>query len=124
MPISVQWHNPEQTIVRWDFSDPWSFEEFVRADDLANSMTPQVSHLVWHVLDFSQVRRLPRNVLRNLPQISKVNQPHDNFASPAIVVGSSGLTRVFVETFERIYGGVALVDTVEQAEARVLSEMM
>ncbi|NDJ53212.1 MAG: hypothetical protein GYB68_09030 [Chloroflexi bacterium] len=117
MPIVVHWYNPEKTIVRWSFTDPWTVREFLNAEQIATSTREEVSHLVWHVLDFTEAIRLPRGIIRQLPELNQLNQPHDNHAMPTVIVGSSGLVRGFIATFAKIYGGISLVETLSDAES-------
>ncbi len=46
MSISVQWDNPEQTIVRWDFDGEWTWEMFRKAQYASNQLILSVRHRV------------------------------------------------------------------------------
>lgn len=53
MTVHIQWDNPEQTTLRYDFVDDWQLCEFEVAFRLSKLMTRAVCHQVDVILDFT-----------------------------------------------------------------------
>lgn len=46
MPISINWDNPQKTIIRNEFEGSWTWNEFVEAMDQVGKLMQTVSHPV------------------------------------------------------------------------------
>jgi hypothetical protein len=53
MGIVVQWDNPEQTVVRWDFEPVWSWEELADSARVSNAMIASADTQVALILNAS-----------------------------------------------------------------------
>src|SRR6185503_16734913 len=63
MPITVEWDNPEQTIVCYHFEEHWTWDEFFEARKQAQSIIAGVPHNVGVIMNTPTNIVLPSNVL-------------------------------------------------------------
>ena len=63
MPISIEWDNPEQTIIRVCFNGKWNTDELQNMIRQGRGMSKSVSHPVDSIFDFSQSLSSPTSAL-------------------------------------------------------------
>ena len=67
MPVTIQWDNPEQTILRYNFESPWTFSELDNARRIGYEMVDKVPHqgLVGVLLVLPKQGVMPSNAVTN-----------------------------------------------------------
>ena len=118
MSISVQWDNPEQTIVRWDFDREWTWEMFQEAQYTSNQLIQSVRHRVDIIGDVRRSPSLPHNPLFKY-NVFQRNTPEN--AGLIVLIGVSGFVKSMVLLFDRVYRfrglGITFADTLDEARA-------
>lgn len=116
MTISVQWDNPEQTTVRWDFKGKWDWEMFGEATKVSNTLIESVPHRVDIIGDVCQSPFLPKNALIKY-NVFQHNRPQNK--GRIVLVGASNFVRNLVVIFSKLYkfnaDGFDFTDTLEEA---------
>lgn len=118
MKIEVKWANADQSILYYQFSKFWDWQDFEEALEVGFGMTESVSHSVNVVFNLSKTRKLPdgamlywRKMLRVLPE----NQKFLVFLAP------SSLVRATLELFLSINSSYAdmvkIADTAQHAQS-------
>lgn len=75
MGVKLSWDNKEKTIIRYDFTEPWTWDDFRAALDADDEMIESVDHVVHLLYDMMNIRSAPPNMLAKLPQIVNVINP-------------------------------------------------
>lgn len=124
MGVQVQWDNPEKTIIRYDFSGRWTWDEFYVAYDKAKVMlsgTTQKVHFIMNSTDDISRKYTPPNALTHMMSIGRKSVPN---AGKVIRVGGSQFTRVLFQMVSKV--NPKLIDTFAFAttleEARAMAE--
>lgn len=98
MPIVTVWDNPEQTIIRKDFSDPWSWQEYAAA--LGHSHAMMAEHpdqSIAIILNMSGSAYVPPNPLPSLRVALRDGMP-ENWQVTVVVGGT-----LFVKSLAKIF---------------------
>lgn len=100
MVISVQWDNPEYTVLRWEFPPMWEWGDFDRATAVAGSLAATVQHAVGciFVVDNSQI---PADAHQQFDR--HINALPAN-ASTLVAVGSSASDSTILTLLITLYG--------------------
>ena len=104
MGISVNWANEEQTIVRWIFDGPWTWQDFLDAQTQSNALLATVDHRVDIVGNLINSPSLPANALSAYKGVLKRAAPNIGLI---VLVGSSSFVKAMVRTFNSIFRGSA-----------------
>lgn len=123
MPITVHWDDSAQTVVRWDLTGRWTWQEFAAAQEESDAMVISVAHLVDVIANLEQSPTLPENPLSHYRQ-AVARKPENRglvvFAGAGTFVQAMG--QIFNRVFgERIQDEIVFVATVEEAR-RFLDE--
>ncbi len=86
--VTVEWNNPEKTIILLKMVDPWNWEEFYLAQDEIMLMTETVSHRISFIIDVSQARNIPTNTMTHFRNLSLIHHPQHQII---VSVGSGAL---------------------------------
>ncbi len=123
MPITVQWHNPEQTIVNFHFTAAWTWAEYDTAAQQARTMMDNVQHKIDIILEFDPKGRLPGNSFLNIQRA--IANPHRN-QGIIVIVGLNVFIRMVGSVMESVYPALArerkLAANLEEAQ-RIISEI-
>jgi hypothetical protein len=101
MGVKLQWDNEEQTIIRYEFTDPWTWEEFREALDADDAMIAGVDHTVHLLFDMMNIHTAPSNMLVKLPQIVDSINPRLGLI---VVAGGYIWIQSIGEIFYKSYG--------------------
>ena len=119
MPIDVNWDDDAQTVIRYEFWSPWTWNEYRQAIDRAWELAGSVSHPTDTITDMSASRLLPEGLFRNVKQ-SVVEIPEST--QTVVLVGGGLFVETMLNVIKSVYRNAAskffVVETVE--EARVL----
>lgn len=63
MAITIEWDNPEKTVLRYRFIDNWTWDEYLEQLKEGREMMASVSHHVCILNDFTPMKSLPPNFI-------------------------------------------------------------
>jgi hypothetical protein len=125
MPIHLLWDNEEHAILRIQFEDPWTWEDFMLASQQRNQWIEGETQRVDVLANMLNTRQLPagspltqaRSNLRNYPP---------NMGSIVIVTNNMFID-MMVNSFRKVFGNVAgltviAVSSFEAAYERIQQE--
>lgn len=119
MPVHVEWDNPEHTVIREDFIDPWTWEDYLVAASQDDEFIDSVDHTVHLMLNLTQTKSIPPNPFGYLQSVGADLSPNLGLI---LIVGGSMWAETIVNLFYKLYGsrseglmGVYSVDTREEA---------
>jgi len=98
MNVLVSWDNKKHTVIRYDFSPRWTWDEFSTATAEAYTMTRSVEHKVHTISNFRPGASLPPNALFQFRK-AMANAPSNRGIN--VIVGSSTFIKMMVTTFSR-----------------------
>ena len=76
MPVTVEWGNPEKTILHVKFVRPWNWDEYYGVYQEGYAMTESVEHKVNIIMDFSKNDgRLPASALTHFRKAASNAHP-------------------------------------------------
>jgi hypothetical protein len=102
MPVTVEWHNPEKTALRFAFSGVLHLDELRRARLEGDLLLDTVTHSVVIVFDFRDVTRLAMGAFGKLQPA--LDQPHHrNTGQMMINVGLNQLLSMLGQIAKRLY---------------------
>jgi hypothetical protein len=126
MSITVEWHNPEQSVLQLTFSGSWNWDELYRAIDVSQQMSAGKTHRVDAILDLSKAATLPAGFFltpsfrNNAQKLAKrATGKHGRIA----VVGANSWIVSMYGMFRGLLGNKAgtvyFVDSLSEAQQRL-----
>ncbi len=100
MPITVDWDDAEQTIIRYTFQSPWTWDEYQAAIDRAWELARSVDHPTDTITDMSHSRLMPDNLFRNIKQ-SVVEIPDST--RTVVLIGGGMFVSIALGVLRRVY---------------------
>lgn len=76
MPIQVDWDNADQTIIKQNFTDPWTIDEHRQSMMQISEMVATQTHTVHIIADMRQSQRIPGKLLLNMRLAESLVQPN------------------------------------------------
>ena len=104
MSITVTWDNPERTVLRYEFTGVWQWDEFNKALDQAEKMLASVGHIVDVIADFQASGCVPTETLARLAYVAG-SRPVNLGAN--VLVGSQVFNTTTFTVFGNYFGDVA-----------------
>lgn len=102
MPVSVEWDDAAQTIIRWDYVSKWTWDvDVAAAYQNTVALMQSVSHPVSLIHDLSQSAGIPGGALTQAYRYS-TGLP-ENWEISA-VVGSGTFAEALLGVFRNLYG--------------------
>lgn len=100
MSISVCWDDEAKTIIRWDFSEKWTWDEFHEAFRISMDMGKGITYRLDVIPNATLSPNMPVGALSEFKRLD--TQLPDTVAL-IVVAGSSPFTRSMIELFGKIY---------------------
>ena len=100
MSIDVRWDNADKTIIRWQFNDNWTWDDYYGALQISRQLCRQATYIVDIIVDMRDSKTLPNNVFthaQNALQTSSLN------SGSIVVIGINPLLRSAYSAFKRLY---------------------
>jgi hypothetical protein len=125
MAITVSWDNPEQTIVRYEYSGQWTVGELTNAMREVQSLMDLVSHRVDVIIDMRESKFMPNSALslgRNAIMRKHPNQ------GKSVIIGASNFARTLYNVFRQVYrtsfdeSAYSFADNLEEARLYLRKE--
>jgi hypothetical protein len=117
MSIAVYWENPEHTIIRWDFEDQWSWEEFADSARVSNAMIASADHAVIVIMNADKSRAPFGNITSY--QRSAFNYSPDNVRALVLVCSQ---TENAAQAVTKVFQPVQVVPNLSAARAMFIQQ--
>jgi hypothetical protein len=104
MPIEVQWDNAEQTILRFDYTTPWTWEDLRAAVQEASGMSRDIGYTVCVINDVTRASALPDGALVTFRGISRLTPDNTGLI---VIAGGGMLVDAMITMFRRLSGAQA-----------------
>jgi len=120
MPVSAEWDNESQTIIRIRIDDPWDLDEYSQATLHAWSLMQTVDYSVHLIIDLTDTFTFPKNLLSAAPTINSHVHPRQG-----LVIGVKispylqAVMRVAIRVFPRLGQNVLFTQTLQEAYALI-----
>lgn len=121
MGISIGWDNPEKTIIRYDFGQSWTWDDFWAALKADDELIGSVDHIVHLIMDFRLARFVPPNPGSKFRIIA--DQVSEQIGL-IILVGANAWFLTVSQMFLDLYGSkikgivdIKMVPTLDEARA-------
>ena len=101
MSIDVYWFDREHTIVRYDFSGSWTWDEVYAAVDAAIALENSVSHRVDVVLNLLESGHIPPNAITHVKTIATTRMPAN--VKMAVLITENKAMNVLFNIGSRLY---------------------
>jgi len=120
MSITVEWDNPERTIILCTYRDTWTWEEFFGAAQEASDLQDTVQHTVDMVLDMRDSASTPSGVTGKFKEIARISHPNTGIR---VLVTDADVMKLLFQVFATVYRPAArkyqVVDSLEKAYALI-----
>ena len=119
MAVNVVWDNNNYTVIRYDFEHPWKLEDYYLAADEVAAQIALVKHRVNVLMDLTQSRTLPTQILPAAARAYKI-MPH-NFGV-AVVAGNAyvaGMVKLFNTAYPALGSRMIAVKTMDEARDKL-----
>jgi hypothetical protein len=120
MPITVEWDNPEKTVVRMAMMGVWSWDEAYEKADEGYAMLQSVDYEVGIIIDMTQSHHIPDHAISNAQAMIKRRHPRTGLT---VFVRVSTFFTAMWNIFSRVYTALAhkqnsvFATTLEEARA-------
>ncbi len=120
MSIDGSWDNDEKPIIRYDYGQGWTWDEFKQATATSDEMVSSVTHTVDFITDFSSGSAPPMGALGKFKSAQE-NSPEN--VGAIVIVGGSMFVNTLVSTFSRIYRAMGeqlmVASTVDESREKI-----
>lgn len=121
MGVWIQWANAERTVLRYEFSGAWTWQEFFDAQEARRPMLEGVYHTVHHLVIFLPDQHPPTMFTLNATKIDSMRFKYSGYYA---VVGASAFLKMTAGVLRRMGNTMArdthFFDTIEEADAFLL----
>jgi len=100
MAINVVWDDDLQTILRWDFEQDWTWEDFHAAFDQSVKIAGSKKERVDVIPYLAQSKLVPPNTLMQFNRVSRLSPPNTNLI---VITGGTTLVNAMISMFRSVY---------------------
>ena len=100
MGIAVCWDDDEKTIIRWDFDEKWTWNDFHEAFRISMEMG---ENLTYRVDVIPNATKSPHMPIGALSEFKRLDNQLPSIVKLIVVAGTSAFTRSMIELFGKIY---------------------
>lgn len=101
MPITVEWVNPERTVLLYRFVATWTWDDYHSANEAVRELLSSISHNADLICDLSASTAIPPRVLTNVGRSLREKQPAN--LNQIVTVGIHGLLRNMADVLRTLY---------------------
>jgi hypothetical protein len=120
MPIEVKWYDAEQTVILYDFSEHWTWDEMYAAVEQVTAMIASVPHRVDSIMNLTRTSIVPTGAIGHVKSLSGAIQP--NFGIGVVLSRNTFIKTIF-QMFSKLYpkqgSRFAVVESEEQGLAMI-----
>ncbi len=126
MTVEVQWDNPEQTVIRFDFAERWTLDEFEAVRKIAYQMYDKSPHqgMFGVLLIFPPRAFLPENILSIVRRQISVKHIRTGMI---VVVSNNSYVKILCNMLVTVYRPARAVftqtDNIEEGRALLLARL-
>jgi len=102
--IEVEWADAEQRVVRWQFTWPWTWDEFYAAQQHMDDLIDSVDGIIDTVIFPAQNSRMPPSAISNLRRILRQRHPRLGLV---VLVGMNNFVLEIVRFSTQIIPGIS-----------------
>jgi len=131
MGIRVDWDNEEQTVIRFQASGKWTWDDLFTGLDRVEVMSADVPHTVHAIIDLREADAIPSGMFFSFngkKQAEKLASKADQSRGRIVIAGANGMIRSIFDTFRKfnrsMSEGVHFTDTLRQARAYLAQEAL
>lgn len=103
MPIHVDWDNEHRTVIRYEFVNPWSWQDLIDAIDQVDEMVRDVPYTVHFIADMTRGDTLPDKFLTYISTISRKVRGRDGLI---VVINTNTFAQAVYGIFTRLNNNV------------------
>lgn len=119
MGIKVYWHDPEKTIVVFEFGEEWTWDDFYAAAAEEEALLDTIDHKVSVIFySLTSLVKIPDNALNHLRKLVNMAHPKEDLL---VVVSGPPLLHSLMDVLKRVYrlnrflANYIYVDTLQEA---------
>ena len=118
MGISVVWDDVEHTVIRWDFAEGWTWDEFQTAFEHSVKMTEDMTRRVDVIPYVEAAKSIPPSALGQFNRITRQMPP---ITGLVVITGGNTLVNAMISTFRSVYrvGSWRTASTLDEARALI-----
>ena len=120
MSITVEWDNPERTIIFCAYRDTWTWEEFFDAAQRSSDLQDTVQHTVDMILDMRSSASRMSGVTGKFSEIARISHPNTGIR---VLVTNADVMKLLFQVFATVYRPAArkyqVVDSLDKAYALI-----
>jgi hypothetical protein len=98
MPIHVSWFNPPKTILMWEMTDPWNFDDFSAAAEKSRHLADQITHSFDAVV-VSNRTGMPPSSVHTLKDQMRTVHPRQRFM---VIVNPSDFGKTLLTLYQQL----------------------
>jgi hypothetical protein len=101
MPIEIRWDDVGQTVLRFDYTTPWTWEDLRGAVQEASRMSADLGYIVSVINDVSHASALPDGALVTFRGIARLTPDNTGLI---VIAGGGMLVDTMITMFRRLSG--------------------
>jgi hypothetical protein len=118
MGISLEWADPEKTIIHITFGEKWHWSDLYEIEILSEKMLETVAHKVSYIVNMHNVRQMPASL--SMSRAGKIIELKHPKSDCVVIAGSQPFLKAMLNTVmevrnERHSPRIFLTSTVEEA---------
>jgi galactose-1-phosphate uridylyltransferase len=100
MSIVVGWDNTDKTIIRWQFVNDWSWDDYYGALQVSRQLNQQARGMVDIIVDMRASQTLPNNIFTHAQNVLQTRSLN---IGVIVVIGLNPLLRSVYNTFKNLH---------------------
>lgn len=124
MPVSMDWDNPERTIIRVTFDGQWETDDLYRMINKGVSMIDSVDHIVDSIFDFTRSTSSPTSALATL---GRMESTHSEKERLVIIVNASSYIKALCNIARKLapktFANILFVDNINEAYTAISKQV-
>ena len=98
--IQLDWDDPQHSIIRYTFFDPWTWEEYHATNVKRDLMFSSTDHIIDIILDFTHGRHIPGQAMTQFPKAASWDNPKRGVI---IVIGVNKMLQMLADIMIHVY---------------------
>ena len=124
VPVSMDWDNPERTVIRVTFDGQWDTDDLYRMINKGNSMIESVNHIVDSIFDFTHSSSSPTSALSTL---GRMESSHSEKERLIIIVKASSYIKTLCNIARKLapktFANILFVDSINEAYTAISKQV-
>ena len=103
MPVTVEWDNPEKTIMRMSMIGRWTWDEAYEAQVKGDQMINEAAHPVGAIIDVRESSGIPLSAMANARGMT---QKQNSYTRVTVFLGANPFFLSLWNVFRKVYGAL------------------